>query len=214
MKWVDRSNAARKKRPTSHAKQETASCYEIAVEDFEQGQQRGCKDDADDPARSYGVFEGNRCHELLAGKVFPGGREPDSRDNNGVEEDSYDDRHGDRDEKLRALKFWAGFLGSFAHRFVSCHEIRNDLHDKQNGYQRGVREERRQVLSGTPADARCDENYEEGNSAERCPILESGAEADTSIVKQGQEGCQRKTNKQVRQVHGTPGNAVQLDGVE
>ena len=36
MKWVDRSNAARKKPATSHGKQETASRYEIAVEDFEQ----------------------------------------------------------------------------------------------------------------------------------------------------------------------------------
>ena len=92
------------------------------------------------------VLEGNRRHELLAGKFPPRSHVTDGRNHDGVEENAHQDRHPDGLEKSPSAEFRAGLLRPLDHRLKASHVIRHDLNDQQYGNESAVGEQGRKIL--------------------------------------------------------------------
>ena len=77
-----------------------------------------------------------------------------------------------------------------------------------------MREERREVARRTFAYAERDEDYEQRERTEGCPVLESCAEPDAAVVERGEERCESESDDEVRKVDWPPGDAVDLERIE
>ena len=145
---------------------------------------------------------------------MPGSYETDGGDDHAVEDGADDNGHPDGTEEAAGAEFWAGFLGGFSYRFESCHEIRNDLDNKKNGYKRSVREQWGKVAPRSAARTQGYEEDEECQSAEARPILKRRAQPNAAVVKDGEERGKNEANDQMGKKYGTAGDAIEFHGVE
>src|SRR5271168_589920 len=155
----------------SQSKEQAAGGYEISIETFEQRQKSRGQDYIHDPARAHRPLESYRSHELVVGQFVPGSNECYGGDDDCVEKNADEDGHPDGFEKSLAAKFRGGFFGGLAYGFEAGHEIRDDLQHQQDGNQRRMSEEWWQVVQRTLACTERDENYEQCERAEGCPVL-------------------------------------------
>src|SRR5580658_3625377 len=214
MLGMDLSGSGIDEAAASQGKQQAAGGYEISIEAFEKREQCRRQDCVDDPARADGALESYGGHELVVGQFVPGSNESYGGDDDCIEKNADQSGHPDGLEKSLPAKFGRGFFGGLAYGFESGHEIRDDLQDEQDGNEPRVREEWRQVVKGTLAHPDRDKNDKQGEGAEGCPVLESGAEADAAVVQHGEQRREAETDEQVWEINGAPGDAVDFDGIE
>src|ERR1022692_1175575 len=144
---------------------------------------------------------------------MPWSHECDSGDDDCVKENAYQDGHRDGLEKFLTAKLGSGFFGRLANGFEPGHEIRDDLNHQQEGNQWRVGEEWRKVARRSFACADGYENYEQGERAEGCPVLEGRAEADTAVIQCSEQRGEAETEDKVWEIDGASGDAVDLDRI-
>src|SRR6266516_3529151 len=205
--------------PASHREEQPAGGDEVSVEALEEGQQGGGENDVDDPSsgkavRTKRLLEGHGRHELLAGEQAPLRDERNRGDDACVEENADDDGHPDCAKESAAVEVGVGLFSRFADGLESGHEVRDNLNDEQNRYQRCVREERGEIGWSTRTHAHENEDDKENKRTEAGPVLERSAEENAAIVEDGQQRGQAQADDKMREIYGASGDAVEFDGIK
>src|SRR5580700_216062 len=214
MLGMDLSGSGIDEAAASQGKQQAAGGYEISIEAFEKREQCRRQDCVDDPARADGALESYGGHELVVGQFVPGSNKSYGGDDDCIEKNADQNGHPDGLEKSLPAKFGRGLFGGLAYGLESGHEIRDDLQHQEDGNQRLMSEEWREVVQRALAYADRDKNDKQGEGAEGCPVLEGGAEADAAVVQGGEQRREAETDDQVREVNRASGDAVDLDRIE
>jgi len=160
------------------------------------------------------LLEGNGRHERFRRELVPRRDIRDGRNHDDVENKTDDDGRPDSAEISARTEFGICFLGGLGDRFVSGHEVRNDLQDENNRNERSMREKRREICGRAFGNTAENEHDEECERAECSPVLKGCAQADTAIVENGEQEGESEADREMRKVDGLSVDLVKLDGIE
>ena len=160
------------------------------------------------------MLKRNRGHELLARQLPPRRNVTHRRDHDGVEKNADNDSHPDRFEKTSSAEPRTRLFRPLDHRFKTRHVIGHDLNYEKYGDKSAVGEQRRKILRRTLAHSDCDEHQEQTESSEGRPVLEGRAQPDAAVVQQSQKAGEAKSDDDMRQIHRTAGDTVELHRIQ
>ena len=189
---------------------------EVAVEDFQQRQERAEQDQLRDPVRAERSLEGDLGPYVTGDNLLPRVHVGDDGDDENVEEEAGDERGIDRPAEIARIESGLGLLGSFGDRLEAGHEIRHDLQHQENRQPRRLPgcEQRQHVRRRSLGKPEQREDRERHEQAERHHVLENPARLDAAVVDAGHQRREREADREARCVDRAAADRVELVAVE